>query len=66
MKNVLCHRLQELRLQQDLAVLLVLVRAIKAEAVQGRVVDLVLLVVETNLRTSLSINDLSTDLQIFI
>lgn len=67
MKNVQWHQQAELQLPQDPAVPL-LVRAAKVEVVrvQGPVVAPVLREVVTNLRTCLSVDDLCTDLQIFI
>lgn len=71
MKNVQWHQQAELQLPQDPAVPL-LVRATKVEVVlvlvQGQVPVVVPVPREvvTNLRTCLSVDDLSTDLQIFI
>lgn len=69
MKNVHWHQQAELQLPQDPAVPL-LVRATKVEVVlvQGQVPVVVPVPREvvTNLRTCLSVDDLSTDLQIFI
>lgn len=59
MKNVQWHQQAELQLQQDPAVPLLVQGQVPAAAP-------VLREVVTNLRTCLSVDDLSTDLQIFI